>query len=237
MSSLAWLGALALHAHVAAQPTPPLPPLSAATLAAAQAQALVSEAARALAPAGARIEVTPGLLDPRLRLAPCARIEPYLPPTARVWGAGRVGLRCLEGSSAWNVTLPITVKVFAVAPVAAAPLPAGTVLEASHLRLAEVDWAAAPSPVQASADALVGRILAQPLPAGRPVRGMNLRPRQWFAAGDTVRVVARGTGFSVTGEGQALSHGIEGQPARVRTESGRIVSGEPRGERRLELPL
>jgi flagella basal body P-ring formation protein FlgA len=225
--ALAGIAAVLLAPLAAAQ--------SAATLAAAQT--LVREAAQALAPAGARVEVTPGALDTRLRLAPCARVEPYLPATTRVWGASRVGLRCVEGSTAWNVTLPVTVKVFAPAAVAAAPLPAGTVLEAGHLRRAEVDWAAAPSPVVASAEALVGRTLAQPLPAGRPVRGANLRPRQWFAAGDTVRIVALGAGFSVSGEGQALSHGIEGQPARVRTESGRIVSGEPRGERRLELPL
>jgi flagella basal body P-ring formation protein FlgA len=91
--------------------------------------------------------------------------------------------------------------------------------------------------VQADPDALLGRTLAQPLPAGQPVRSSSLRPRQWFAAGDTVRIVARGNGFAVSGEGQALSHGIEGQRARVRTEGGRIVSGEPRGDRRLELLL
>jgi flagella basal body P-ring formation protein FlgA len=225
------LGALALWASfsAAAQPLP------AATLQAAQS--MVRAAAQALAPRGARIEVEPGALDTRLRLAPCARIEPYLPASARAWGAGRVGLRCLEGDTAWNVTLPVTVRVFAPAPVAAAPLPAGTVIEAMHLRLAEVDWAAAPSPVQADADALRGRTLAQPLPAGQPVRTTNLRPRQWFAAGDTVRIVAQGNGFAVSGEGQALSHGIEGQSARVRTESGRIVHGKPLGDRRLELPL
>jgi flagella basal body P-ring formation protein FlgA len=233
-TALPLLCALILCAPAAAQPLPAWP-LPAATLQAAQS--LVREAALALAPQGARVEVETGVLDARLHLAPCARIQPYLPPTARAWGAGRVGLRCVEGSALWNVTLPITVKAFAPAPVAVAPLPAGTVIEAQHLRMAEVDWAAAPSPVQAETDAIVGRTLAQPLPSGKPVRGANLRPRQWFAAGDTVRIVARGDGFAVSGEGQALSHGIEGQSARVRTESGRIVIGEPRGERRLELSL
>ena len=148
-----------------------------------------------------------------------------------------MGLRCLEGATAWNVSLPMTVKVHALAPVAAAPLPAGTVMSAEHLGQAEVDWAAQNSPVQADRNALLGRTLAQALLAGQPVRSAHLRTRQWFAAGDTVRIVALGNGFSVTGEGQALSPGIEGQTARVRTESGRIVSGLPRGERRVELPL
>ena len=64
---------------------------------------------------------------------------------------------------------------------------------------------------------------------GRSVRSTHLQPRQWFAAGDTVQVVAAGRGFSVSGEGQALTPGIEGQPARVRTESGRILTGRAGG--------
>jgi flagella basal body P-ring formation protein FlgA len=34
-----------------------------------------------------------------------------------------------------------------------------------------------------------------------------------------------------------VTNGIEGQPARVRTEGGRIVTGVATGERRLELTL
>jgi flagella basal body P-ring formation protein FlgA len=228
--------ALALAGPALAQIAPATPAaLPAATVTAAKA--LVRQAAQAVAPAGARVEVEAGALDPRLRLGDCTRIEPYLPTAGRIWGSARVGLRCLEGTRAWNVTLPVTVKVFAPAPVALAPLPAGTVIAAEHLSQTEVDWAAEPSPVQADRDGLLGRTLVKAVPAGRPVRSAHLQARQWFAAGDTVRIVAQGSGFSVSGEGQALSPGIEGQPARVRTESGRIVSGLPRGERRLELPL
>ena len=56
-------------------------------------------------------------------------------------------------------------------------------------------------------------------------------------AGDLVRVVAVGNGYAVSAEGQAMSHGIEGQPARVRTESGRIITGVPAGDRRVEVAL
>ena len=209
--------------------------LPAATL--AEAQALARSAAAALAPAGARIEAVPGALDTRLRLAPCARIETYLPAGGRPWGASRVGLRCLQGTTAWNVYLPVTVRVFAPALVSTTPLPAGTVIEAAHLTKAEVDWAADASPVHTRSEVLLGRTLARPLAAGQPLRGADLRVRQWFAAGDTVRIVASGSGFSVSGEGQALSPGIEGQPARVRTDGGRVVSGLPSGDRRIEVAL
>ena len=60
----------------------------------------------------ARVEVVVGQLDPRLHLAPCERIEPYLPPNVRLWGKSRIGLRCTQGRTAWNVYLPIIVKVW-----------------------------------------------------------------------------------------------------------------------------
>ena len=66
-----------------------------------------------------RMEVSVGQLDPRLRLAPCARVEPHLPAGARLWGRTRLGLRCVEGAVRWNVYLPITVKAFGPAWVLA----------------------------------------------------------------------------------------------------------------------
>lgn len=184
-----------------------------------------------------RVEVIPGTLDPRLRLAPCRRIQPFLPPGHKAWGRTRMGLRCVEGAVAWSVTLPLTVRVFAPALVAGQPLVAGTVLEAQHLQLAEVDWAAADSAAQAQPAALVGRTLARPVVAGQAVRDADLRRRQWFAMGDTVQIVAVGPGFAVSGEGVALTPGLEGQVARIRTENGRTVSGVAVGERRLEVNL
>src|SRR5574340_1348775 len=41
-----------------------------------------------------RGELTLGELDPRLQLAACARIEPFVPPGSPPWGATRIGLRC-----------------------------------------------------------------------------------------------------------------------------------------------
>jgi flagella basal body P-ring formation protein FlgA len=209
--------------------------LAPATLAAAVA--VVRQAASLGAPPGARIEIEPGQLDSRLHLAPCERIEPYMSAGAHRWGHTRVGLRCVGGSRPWNVSLPVTVKVFAPALVSRGALPAGSVLAADNLQLAEVDWGGGRSPVQTRSDAVVGRTLARPLVAGQALRASDVKARQWFAAGDTVQIIASGDGFSVTGEGQALSNGIEGQSARVRTSGGRMVSGQPVGERRIEVAL
>jgi flagella basal body P-ring formation protein FlgA len=203
-----------------------------------QVRALALSSTKATHAAGApRVEVSVGQLDPRLRLAPCQHVEPYLPDGMRMWGRSRIGLRCTQGSSKWNVYLPITVRVFGTALVARSGISAGAVLAADDLAQAEVDLAEDSSAPLVNADLAVGRTLARPLKPGQSLRQSHLKARQWFAAGETVTVLAQGEGFSVAGEAQALNPGIEGQPVRVRTEGGRVLTGLPVGERRVELPL
>lgn len=186
-------------------------------------------------PGVSRVEIEVGRLDPRLRLAPCQKVEPYLPTGTKLWGKARIGLRCTQGASAWNVYLPITVKVYGVAWVAAQTLAAGAVLGPADLVQAEVDWAEDNSPIVTDPGLAIGRSLLRRVTAGQGVRTADLKARQWFAAGDVVKLVALGRGFSVTGSGEALNHGLEGQTVRVRTDSGRIVSGQAAGERRVEI--
>src|ERR1700690_4642205 len=47
---------------------------------------------KAAVPGTPRVEVVLGQLDPRLHLAACARVEPYLPTGVRLWGKARIGL-------------------------------------------------------------------------------------------------------------------------------------------------
>ncbi len=188
-------------------------------------------------PGAPRVEVEVGRLDPRLRLAPCDQVQPYIPEGARMWGRSRIGLRCLQGATKWNVYLPITVKVFGRALTATSALAAGSVLSAADLAVAEIDLAEDGSAPVVRSELVIGRTLARALQPGQGLRQSHLKARQWFAAGETVTVLAQGEGFSVAGEAQALNPGIEGQPVRVRTESGRILTGQPIGERRVELGL
>src|SRR5690606_7483944 len=105
-----------------------------------------------------------------------------------------------------------------------AALPTGRPLTAADLRLAEVDLAAGRGDAVTEPARAIGHALTRPLAAGAALRSTDLKPRQWFAAGDSVRIVAVGAGYAVSGEGQAMSAGIEGRTVRVRTGSGRIVS-------------
>jgi flagellar basal body P-ring formation protein FlgA len=200
-------------------------------------QQFALEASRQASVPGLRVQVHVGRLDPRLRLAPCTAVQPYLPANTRLWGASRIGLRCADAGVRWQVFLPIQVDVFGIALVARAPLPAGHVLAADDLHRAEVNLAATAMAPLARAELAAGRTLARPLPAGQALQAGDLRLRQWFAAGDSVRLVAGGPGWRIHSEGQALAPGIEGQNVRVRTESGRVVSGVAVAERQVEVAL
>lgn len=186
---------------------------------------------------GVRVDIQVGQLDSRLRLAPCQRVDAYLPAGTRLWGKTRIGLRCADGPTKWNVFLPITVKVYGKALVATVPLPAGAVVAGTDLIQAEVDLAEEASVAMMDANLVVGRTLARAINPGQSLRQAHLKARQWFAAGETVKVVALGSGFSVAGEGLALTPGVEGQPARVKTESGRVLTGMPVGEHRMDVSM
>ncbi|MFN7863349.1 MAG: flagellar basal body P-ring formation chaperone FlgA [Curvibacter sp.] len=185
-------------------------------------QTLAIQAARAEQPL--RLQATLGRLDPRLRLSPCARVEVFLPPGSRLWGASRVGLRCLEGATRWNVTLPVTVQALGSTWVLRRDVAAGSALTAGDLMLAEVDWAAEPSPVLARREAWEGQIAARALASGQALRENMVRAAQVFQAGAPVRVLVQGGGFQISAEGQALSPGMVGQSAKVKMESGRVLT-------------
>lgn len=203
------------------------------TLEAMQSQPMVRNATASKATPVPRVHVEIGALDSRLRLSPCTKVAPYLPAGARLSGATRIGLRCTEGPKAWNVSVPVRIQVFGRGLVAVSNVAAGAVLSAQDVAMGEVDLVIDSSPAVLDPAVLEGRTLARALSLGQSVRQSHVKPRQWFAVGDTVKVVASGSGFSVASQGQALTPGIEGQPARVRTETGRIVSGMPMAERQL----
>lgn len=172
-----------------------------------------------------RMQVEVGALDSRLRLAPCERVEPYLPTGTRLWGRARLGLRCVQGTTRWNVFLPITVKAFGPAWVLAGNVSAGTVLTEQDAIEAEVDWAAEPAAILANPETWVGQTAARSLAAGQALRQSMVRAPQAFKAGTPVRVVMQGPGYAVTSSGQALSAGAVGQNVRIRMTNGRIVGG------------
>jgi flagella basal body P-ring formation protein FlgA len=190
-------------------------------------QRWVDDAVSRNQPAGLplRMEVSVGTLDSRLRLAPCAKVEPYLPVGARLWGHTRLGLRCVQGPTAWNVFLPVTVKAYGPAWVLTSNVAPGAKLSAEDATESEVDWAADKHPVMANPQSWVGYVASRQLVAGQALRQNMVRAPQLFRAGAQVKVTAQGPGYAVTSAGQAMSAAGAGDAVRIRMANGRIVGG------------
>lgn len=184
-----------------------------------------------------RMEITVGALDSRLRLAPCARVEPYLPPGTRLWGKTRLGLRCLEGSTKWNVFLPVTIKAYGLAWVVKGQVSAGAALTQDDVIEAEVDWAEQREAIISNPDQWLGQVANRALTSGQALRQGMIRPAQVFRAGAQVRVLAQGAGFEITSDGQALTAGVVGQSARVKMDNGHVMSGEVLDSRTVRLEI
>ena len=175
-------------------------------------QALGEHAGAGLAPGAMRVEIEPGRLDPRLRLAPCERIEPYLPPGARAWGRSRVGLRCVAGADALE-RLPAGDREGLRAGLGGGQRAAGRQRAAARddLRQAEVDWAATATPPVLRRRRLVGRQLARPLPAGAAVRLSDLKTAPVVRRRRHGALVARRR-LQRQRRGPGARAGVEGQP-------------------------
>ena len=194
----------------------------------AMAQDWLRDATVAAQPSGStalRLEVKVGNLDSRLKLAPCGNVEPYLPPGSRLWGRTRVGLRCIDGMSRWNVSLPVTVNAYGNAWVIKGSVASGAAITEDDVVEAEVNWAEETSPVVRDKALWVGQIATRQLTTGQALRQSMVRPAQVFQAGAQVRVLAQGPGFQISSDAQALSAGVVGQVARVKMENGRVSSG------------
>jgi flagella basal body P-ring formation protein FlgA len=192
------------------------------------------EAAAAAGGAQSRIEVAVGSVDARPALAPCARTEAFVPRGVRLWGRAFVGVRCLSGAS-WSLHVPVSVRIYGPALVAARPLAAGLPVQAEDVKTAEVEWTREPGGVVSTPEQLEGRVLARPVGTGQPIALAALRAPQVVGQGEPVRLVGRGAGFAITAEGIALASAIDGASVRVRTESGRIVTGTARAGRIVEV--
>ncbi|WP_455556902.1 flagellar basal body P-ring formation chaperone FlgA [Comamonas sp.] len=179
-----------------------------------------------------RMEVQVGKLDPRLKLAPCTKVEPYMPSGSKLWGRTRVGLRCVEGAKPWNVFLPVTVRAFGPAWVLTHNVNMGDVLRPEHAMQSEVDWAESPHAVLAAADDWVGQTAARNLSSGMTLRQTMVKAAEVFKSGAAVKVLVEGGGFVASSSGRAMEAGVVGESVRVRMDGGRTVMGtvNPQGD-------
>ncbi len=184
---------------------------------------------------GFQVDVNLGALDSRLQLAPCQRIEPFLPNGARLWGRSVIGVRCLAGAN-WSVTLPVQVNISGPALVASHALTAGSVPSEQDFQLAFVELSREPGMPISDLAQLKGRALTRALTPGQVLRADHLRVLPTVNIGDPVQVKLIGQGFTLVYDGVAINAAADGQIIRVRAENGKILSG-PLRARGLQIQL
>jgi flagella basal body P-ring formation protein FlgA len=171
-----------------------------------------------------RVEVRVGVFDARNQLPPCAALAPFLPPGTRAWGQISVGVRC-ESPVSWTVYVPAQVAVMTEYLVTAQPLRPGQIVGPADVVRRFGDLAAEPANTLTDPAQAVGHPARYAVAAGSPLRAEMLRLPPAVRQGQVVKIVARGSGFSVTNVGRALNAAAEGEPVRVRLGNGQVVSG------------
>ncbi len=72
---------------------------------------------------------------------------------------------------------------------------------------------------------IIGWISKRRIPRGTIIDTNDLRDPNSIQRGQQVRTIVRGSGFTATGVGEALSTGTPGTQIQVRTSSGKIITG------------
>lgn len=170
-----------------------------------------------------KVSITVGQVFPR-GLAACAALEPFMPPGARMWGRTTVGVRCV-GAKPWTLYVVGRVAVDITYYVAARQIDAGQTLSAADFMPREGDLASLPQTIITDPTQANGAVALARITAGLPLRTDMLRSASSVVIGQTVRVIAVGSNFTISSEGSVLNNAAPGQMVRVRTAGGQIISG------------
>ncbi len=188
------------------------------------------------------LEMAP--LDPRLKLQACGVPLVFDTPFS---SAETVRVRCSQ--PVWQLYVKVSNKLnskpLAVVQREATPakepprkvlvangvLPRGTVLNETHVVLADVDTSSVGSPAfEAVADVMHSE-LVRDLRPGQPIRIQDVRPTVLVKRGQLVLLsVGQSQGFQITARVEALQDGRMGEKVQLKNnESGKILTGVVKG--------
>jgi flagellar basal body P-ring formation protein FlgA len=157
-------------------------------------------------------------------LAACTSLEPFMPPGARTFGRTTVGIRCV-GAKPWTLYVGARIAIEVTYYVASRQINAGESLSAADFMPRAGDLASLPQTVITDPNQATGAVALARISAGLPLRTDMLRSAASVLIGQSVKVIAVGTNFTISAEGSALNNAEPGQQVRVRTGNGQIIQG------------
>lgn len=169
------------------------------------------------------VTVTVAPVFPR-GLAACTSLEPFMPPGARSWGRTTVGVRCV-GAKPWTLYVTGRVAVDITYYTAARQIEPGQTVALADLVPREGDLASLPRTVITDPSQATGALALLRISAGLPLRTDMLRSAASVTIGQTVKVIAVGSNFTISAEGSVMNNAAPGEQVRVRTAGGQIITG------------
>jgi len=183
-------------------------------------------------PGKAEITITP--MEQSTRLDYCPNPEAFFPPNSSAWGRTTVGVRCGQPKP-WTVYVQANVSIIASYVVAANPLGQGQIISANDLQLQKGDLTTLPTGIFTEMNRVIGTSPKMSLTAGAVIKQEMLKMPPVIQQGQGVRVSSKGTGFSITIEGQALNAAAEGEIVKVRVSNGSVVTGIAKKDGQVEV--
>lgn len=187
---------------------------------------------------GRKVDFSIGVVDPRLRLAPCDQpldFDFQSDPLA----ATRVTLQAqCNGKRPWRMYLNAAIEIKAEAYITKMPLARGTRLTADMLDKQFVTINRYRQSIYQNTDGLVGMDLVRPVSAGTLITADLLTAPTVVARGDRVIINAHVGSIVVSTRGTALTDGHMGQQILVRNErSKRTVQAVVTGPEAVTVPM
>ncbi|EPC04550.1 hypothetical protein L861_04295 [Litchfieldella anticariensis FP35 = DSM 16096] len=180
-------------------------------------------------------EVSVEVHPPSAHLPTCENPQPFLPHANRpLIGRVSVGVRCGERGQQVRY-MQATLAVVGEQVVAQRAISRGTVIEASMLALRPAELSRLPRGTITDMEEAIGMQASRPIAEGSTLTEYQLEPVTLVERGANVRIEARGQGFAITREGEALDNGAMGSEVRVRLDNRDILRAHVTGRNRLEV--
>jgi len=169
-------------------------------------------------------------------LASCDAMEAFLPPGAQLWGHTSVGVRCV-GAKPWTLYLQARISVNATYYVAGHEIEPGQTIAAGDLSPRQGDLTNMPRSIVTDLTQIVGKASLERVGQGMLLRQDMARAVVLVQAGQSVRLVVEGAGFTISYEGSAVSNAGAGESVKVRTDSGQVISGVVKDRETVEVQM
>lgn len=179
------------------------------------------------------VAVTP----PRLQQqAACEQLHYTLPANAALRSRMRVLVSCYAPTR-WTLPVQAALSINGFYYVSNRAINKGEVISMDDLITREGDILRLPANVVTDPSLIVGYMTSQRVNTGSTFKSTLLQNPQSVQRGQSVRTIARGNGFEISNEGQALQTASPGSQVQVRVASGHIITGIVLDATTVQVPL